>query len=86
MEILAFISFAALVLVWLVAPSTRTRSPCRTRDRQGRLGIAPHLHRVRGRRKAASRRTIRITTEYDGGAPDERGAESADGRRPQNLI
>ena len=24
MEILAFISFAALVLVWLVAPSTRT--------------------------------------------------------------
>ena len=26
------------------------------------------------------------TTEYDGGAPDEGGAESADGRRPQNLI
>src|SRR6267378_686714 len=26
------------------------------------------------------------TTEYDGGAPDERGAESAESRRPQNLI
>jgi len=30
--------------------------------------------------------TLSRTISYDGGAPDERGAESADGRRPQNLI
>jgi len=52
MEILAFISFAALVLVWIVVPNARVNI------------AAPHEID-----RAASRRTIRVTTEYDGGAP-----------------
>ena len=38
------------------------------------------------KRGAKGRRIVPTPTEYDGGAPDEGGAESADGRRPQNLI